>query len=462
MGTYTGTAGNDTITRSTVSAGVTANPPGSRPSAADDVIDGRGGDDYLAGGGGNDRLYGGAGNDFLEVMLQSFGIGGPAWLYGGEGNDTLNGYIFFPAPFEGTPETRQFGGAGDDSLSGSQEDHNGAYFAVDTLVGGTGNDTYHDVSSVGDVIIEQPGEGVDTVITERGITLPDNVENLTLVRIVDPPYFDQTASGNNLANTIIGATDDNTFYGEGGDDTIFGGGVAYWAEPWMAISDEDTIYGGDGNDTIHGGDGVTSADGADTLYGEAGNDTIHAQAGDDVASGGDGNDALYGGGGNDQLAGDAGNDVLWGNSGVDTLRGGLGNDALHGEGGNDHLTGGFGADRLSGGFGNDVYDYNALDDSSPAVPGRDVILDFTGIGKPGGDVIDLSTLDARTGAAGNQSFTFRGTDAITGAGQVNVVETAGATLIQINVNAGLAPEMVILVQEGAVKAGAWSAGEFFL
>src|SRR5262249_43665258 len=49
---------------------------------------------------------------------------------------------------------------------------------INTLIGGPGNDTYY-VQNVGDVVIENPGEGKDVVFAKVSWTLPGNVENLS-------------------------------------------------------------------------------------------------------------------------------------------------------------------------------------------------------------------------------------------------------------------------------------------
>ncbi|MFT3973625.1 MAG: hypothetical protein QM699_09305 [Amaricoccus sp.] len=56
MATFTGTDFSETITPGTVSASVTADPDGARPSDLSDVIHGLGGNDTIDGGGGYDSL----------------------------------------------------------------------------------------------------------------------------------------------------------------------------------------------------------------------------------------------------------------------------------------------------------------------------------------------------------------------------------------------------------------------
>ncbi|HYG28886.1 MAG TPA: Calx-beta domain-containing protein [Allosphingosinicella sp.] len=88
---------------------------------------------------------------------------------------------------------------------------------------------------------------------------------------------------------------------------------------------------------------------------------------------------------------------LWGGAAGDTLIGGAGNDLLYGGGAGDGLT---------GGGGNDIFRYQATTDSTSLY--RDSIADFAG-----GDRIDLSVIDANSGAAGNQAFVYIEDDAFT-------------------------------------------------
>lgn len=70
MGTYTGTAANDTITPVTVSPGVTVTGA-PKPSIGADTIGGLGGDDVLNGGGGADTINGGYGNDSVGCYVNT-------------------------------------------------------------------------------------------------------------------------------------------------------------------------------------------------------------------------------------------------------------------------------------------------------------------------------------------------------------------------------------------------------
>lgn len=150
--------------------------------------------------------------------------------------------------------------------------------------------------------------------------------------------------------------------------TILGfmSGNANYLEELMS-EQAQKVFGSDGKDTYTG----TAFN--DIAKGFDGNDTFRGEAGNDKLDGGDGNDRLYGGEGNDQLTGGAGNDVL---------------------------VGGLGKDTLNGGAGKDKFVFEAVEDSTVAASGRDLIRGF----KSGEDKIDLSAIDADTGKKGVQSF----------------------------------------------------------
>ena len=104
-----------------------------------------------------------------------------------------------------------------------------------------------------------------------------------------------------------------------------------------------------------------------------------------------------------------------GNSAANSLTGGGGNDVLHGGAGNDVLIGGLGRDIMFGDGGADRFDFDTVTEAGATAGTRDVISLFD---LAGGDVIDLSTIDANSSVAGNQAFTFIGSADFTAAGQV--------------------------------------------
>ena len=98
----------------------------------------------------------------------------------------------------------------------------------DDMYGGLGNDVY-EVEDMRDHVIENFGEGTDTVWAYRTYTLTANVENLVL--------YTTWGYGNDLNNRITGDQYFNEMEGRGGDDYLDGGGSA------------DRMIGGTGNDT---------------------------------------------------------------------------------------------------------------------------------------------------------------------------------------------------------------------
>jgi Ca2+-binding RTX toxin-like protein len=300
-----------------------------------DDLSGNGGDDMLFGGSGNDTLRGGIGDDVLQ---------------GGNGSDTL------------------MGDAGND-----------------LMIGGPGNDIYF-VDGAADLVVEDGGEGSDTVWSSLGhYVLAGNVETL---RLTTPGA---TGIGNVLDNAIYGTTGNETLLGGGGNDVIVGGGG------------NDLSYGGAGNEYLYGGTGN------DTGYGGTGIDVFVLGDGNDTGIGEDDQDYLYGGAGNDQLYGGAGVDVLLGESGDDYLNGGVDGDYLYGGVGGDQLFGGAGHDQLLGEDGNDTIAGEDGQDYFYGGNGNDVMYGGAGsdvlIGDAGDDTFEGgSGIDYYVGGAGNDNF----------------------------------------------------------
>jgi Ca2+-binding RTX toxin-like protein len=142
----------------------------------------------------------------------------------------------------------------------------------DEMIGGAGNDTYY--ADGNDDVVEDGGEGTDTVVAEGDYRLEDNVENLTLAEpsasapagalgAASAPSGPSVGRGNALDNRIEGNSQANSLKGLDGADRLSGDGGA------------DRLYGGDGRDRLDGG------------------------AGRDLLVGGEGRDLLTGGGGAD-------------------------------------------------------------------------------------------------------------------------------------------------------------------
>jgi Ca2+-binding RTX toxin-like protein len=103
-----------------------------------------------------------------------------------------------------------YGNSGSNTLDGG--------IGADVLFGGAGDDTYY--VNGGDGVIENPGEGRDTVIASIDYALSANVENLVL-------QGDATTAlqgyGNELVNFLTGSDGANLLNGLGGADRMAGG-----------------------------------------------------------------------------------------------------------------------------------------------------------------------------------------------------------------------------------------------
>ncbi len=361
-----------------------------------DTLEGGTGDDLLAGGGGNDLLIGGLGDDTYVID------GGHSARFGaftlaidtvgtlveqvGEGSDTVlsardwvladnfenltlqdnsravrgTGNAASNVITASSAGSLLFGLGGDDVIigKGGNDTIDGGEGA-DTMSGGGGNDIFV-VDSLADTIVEQQGDGTDSVLTVFDTTLQVNLENLTL------------ADGS-TATIGIGNTESNVIVGNQNDNALDGGSDGF-----------DVLYGGAGNDSLRIGYGL--------LYGQEGNDTLIAGDGDNTLDGGTGADIMDGGQGSDTYLVDDLGDVTseaTSNYGIDsvtasvshaigqgienlnltgyndtfgignelnnTLLGNDGNNLLVGDGGNDSLDGGYGLDTLVGGSGDDSY-----------------------------------------------------------------------------------------------------------
>ncbi|GEO17246.1 hypothetical protein MAE02_49420 [Microvirga aerophila] len=174
--------------------------------------------------------------------------------------------------------------------------------------------------------------------------------------------------------------------------------------------------------------------------------------------GGSGNkldNSITGNSGDNKLIGNSGNDSLSGGSGDDRLYGQSGNDSLTGGRGNDDLRGGSGSDIFRGGTGADAFVFASVAESLAGAENRDLIQDFTT-----SDVIDLRGIDANGLATGNQTFTFIGSSAFTGAGQLRFeADSVGNTMVQADVNGDLTADFEVVLQGYAPGLG---KGDFFL
>ena len=355
----------------------------------DDTLDGEAGADQLFGGDGNDTLYGGAGNDVLtgglgtdtlvggldddiyivdstddllteqvnegqdlvvaslnytlETNIENLQLAEESTALIGTGNEldnTLEGNSQNNSLYGLAGADTLVGNAGDDLLDGG--------VGEDTLIGGAGDDQYL-VDDVADILIEDAGNGSDTVTATVNYSLADNIENLSLLGAQA-----LIGTGNDLANTLTGNEYNNQLDGQAGNDILYGG------------AGDDSLIGGLGSDQMIGGTGNDTyvVDNANDIVVELvdeGVDLVESSISIELADNVEnltliGTSAII-------ATGNTEDNLLLGNSGDNTLSGLAGNDELRGGDGNDRLIGGLGTDLLLGGLGNDTYVVDNLEDT---------------------------------------------------------------------------------------------------
>lgn len=173
------------------------------------------------------------------------GTDGPDVLEGLDGDDALHGF------------------AGDDHLDGGR--------GADAMHGGLGDDTFV-VDDLGDSVLENPGEGIDTVLSAAPyFILPDDVEILRLVGDANIAGY-----GNDGPNRLFGNAGNNTLLGLGSSDLLSGGGGSDYLD---SADGDDTLDGGPGDDRLLGGGGDDTyafgrGYGRDIAADTAGNDRV--------------------------------------------------------------------------------------------------------------------------------------------------------------------------------------------
>ncbi|MGF6230851.1 Ca2+-binding RTX toxin-like protein [Inquilinus ginsengisoli] len=454
-----------------------------------DILDGLGADDDLFGGESDDTLRGGAGADELD---------------GGTGIDTASYYTSAAAvAVDLGAGTASGGDAAGDALD-NIENLSGSNIGDDVLAGNAGANKLQGWGG-GDVLrggagadVLDGGAGTDTAsyyTSAAGVTVDlaagtaggGDAAGDTLTGI-------ESLSGSNLGNdTLAGNAGANTLQGWGGDDVLRGGAgtdtldggagsdtASYYTSAVGVTVDlaAATAGGGDAaGDTLTGIENLSGSNlGNDTLAGNSGANKLQGWGGDDVLRGGAGADVLEGGAGTDTASyytglvgisislaegspagGDAAGDVLTGienlsgSQGDDGLTGTAGANVLQGWGGDDGIVGGAGKDTLSGGAGADLFHFLALGDSVVGA-NADVITDFS---HAQGDEIDLIEIDANSGAAGNQAFSFIGANLYSGAaGQLRFSIVNGVTTIAGDVNGDKVSDFhIVLTGSIALVAG---------
>ena len=291
----------------------------------DNLIVGGAGDDVLSGGGGNDQLQGGSGYDVADYSAASAGVTarldwGMATADGDGGVDSyssieeIRGSAFNDLIYGNGAGNILRGGGGRDIILGLDGDDvlYGGTGTANELYGGTGDD-YYVLEAEGDTVVENAGEGRDSVEARTNShTLRANIENL---------FFGGTGNftgkGNGLDNLIVGGAGDDVLSGGGGNDQLQGGS-GYDVADYSAASAGVTARLDWGMATADGDGGVDSYSSIEEIRGSAFNDLIYGNGAGNI---------LRGGGGRDIILGLDGDDVLYGGTGTaNELYGGTGDD----------------------------------------------------------------------------------------------------------------------------------------
>lgn len=395
-----------------------------------EYISGGGGDDYFAlsgingividGGEGNDMLDGSDDTDGFSIDFNEGNVLGMETLLGGSGDDTIT------ADDGESPNSMLIdGGDGSDLLIGGNGD--------DTILGGAGDDTLEAVDGAYSV---DAGAGDDS-LTFRGGESPEYLhggegeDTLTIYEGGDSNLY----YGSGIETVILDAdmNNDDTLQLHSGEGqyVVFGGG-------------NDSLSGGSGDDTFEGslddmenfvrldgnggddllildvGEGESSFDGYDLLDDveelDLSGDASHLSMtlnGSDVT---DIDASALTGDVNMSLSGSSSEGVTYiGGSGNDSVDinndyGADGADLLYGGEGDDVLRGGYGSDFISGGAGNDELDGEYGDDYLAFDDGIGLYD-----GASGSDTImmdDSEGMDARLAIDGYDNFSIVDADAV--------------------------------------------------
>jgi len=181
-------------------------------NAANNTLHGLEGNDTLNGGAGADTMFGGTGNDTYVVD----DTGDQVIEQADEGIDTVRSTITYTLT-DNVENLTLTGSANIDGTGNELDNVLAGNAGNNVLAGLAGNDTYV-VSHTGHTVVEQAGEGVDTVESSISYTLGANVENLTLTG-----WANINGTGNELDNVIIGNAGHNVLDGGAGADVMRGG-----------------------------------------------------------------------------------------------------------------------------------------------------------------------------------------------------------------------------------------------
>ncbi|MGI3170900.1 S8 family serine peptidase [Pseudooceanicola sp. C21-150M6] len=298
------------------------------------------------GGDGNDTLFGSEDDNFLSGGRgnDTFYIsGGDDTIEGGQGNDTL---VF---DFDSSLLCRATQSL--DNFFGFSWYQNQS--VTIEYITGIENFVFTNIEYTLEQLLAELG---DAVVTPPVIEEPETPVETPEEPVVEEPAVEEPVVETPVEEDPIVEEPEDTptppdatdaIYGTLGSDTLLGD---RYANEFYGDAGDDTIRGRAGSDTIWGDEGD------DRLFGDAGNDAIHGGADDDRIVGGAGNDTIWGDDGNDVLSAISGQNMLYGGDGDDRIVGGRDADTLFGGEGDDTLVASRGASSvMDGGFGSDRY-----------------------------------------------------------------------------------------------------------
>jgi VCBS repeat-containing protein len=474
--------------------------------AGNDTISGRQGNDTIIGGQGDDSINGGDGSADLVRYggdLSRYSISGGGAnpyvvidLLGITGADTIRNVEYFE--FNGVTVSagslnNQRATIGGDTAGSAKEDESGNAAGQLTIsdpdpgqnsfkttpfigpaygiftINADGTWTYQLDNTL--AAIQALGEGQTLTDTIRVVSFDNTAKDIVITitgsndaPVIDAPNsvkFAENGTGSVVDADAIDVDGDSVTFSIAGDDAALftidpaTGVIAFKAPPDFekpGDADGDNIY----KITISASDGtlVTTKPIQIVVTDVAYSFSDPNGPASSLLIGHSEQDTIRGLGGNDSISGLGGNDVLYGNAGNDTLAGNGGNDLLRGGSGKDTLVGGAGQDTLNGDAGADTFDFNAVTESKPA--SSDVIAGF----EAGKDKIDLASIDAIAAVAGDQAFSFIGSAAFTGEGQIRVVKSGSDTLVLVNTVGTAGAEMRIVLT--GILPAALSESDFIL
>jgi Ca2+-binding RTX toxin-like protein len=227
-------------------------------------IQGNAGSNTLDGGAGADVLLGGPGNDaYLVDDARDLAVEDA-----NEGVDTVYTSVThtLSAQIENLVLTGESGirGTGNELANRLQGNAAGNVLdggaGADLMLGGGGDDSYV-VDKINDVVIENPGEGTDTIYVGATYVLGANLENLVLTGPASVDAYgssvDNALKGNGADNALVGGAGNDHLDGSGGADLLVGGaGDDIYDLNRGSGADLVVEWGGSANDVAQFGSGI--------------------------------------------------------------------------------------------------------------------------------------------------------------------------------------------------------------